>query len=175
MRATHTLLAAAISAILLLAPAASQPQLTTPPSAGPQKPLLPSSIAILAMVRSTLIAVDQGNKTGNYTVLRDLASPQFRETNDALKLAKIFSMLANQNIDLLAVTVAEPQYKTPPEITPQNMLHVYGTFAIAPRAVNFEMLYEMYGGRWRLFGILLEPAKETAATSPSPPAQPSQQ
>lgn len=158
-----------LAAALLLGPAASQPQ---PARAAAQKPLLPQPVAILAMVRSTLIAVDQGNKTGNYTVLRDLASPEFRDANDASKLSKIFAMLANQGIDLLAVTVVEPEYKAPPQITPKNMLYIYGSFPIAPRAINFEILYQMHAGRWRLFGVLIEPVKtDAAATSPSPPPQ----
>lgn len=152
---------------LLLAPASSQPQ-TSP------KPLLPQPVAILAMVRSTLVAVDQANKTGNYTVLRDLASPEFRDANDASKLSKIFAALSTQGVDLLAVAVATPQYKVPPQVTPKNMLYIYGSFAIAPRAINFEILYQMHAGRWKLFGVLIEPApanEAPAATPPSPPAE----
>lgn len=161
---------------LLLAPASSQPQPAAP--AASSKPLLPQPVAILAMVRSTLVAVDQANKTGNYTVLRDLAGPEFRDANDALKLSKVFAALSTQGVDLLAVTVATPQYKTPPQVTPKDMLYIYGSFAIAPRAINFEILYKMNGGRWRLFGVLIEPAPQNetpAATSPSPPAEAPQQ
>lgn len=142
---------------LVLGPASAQPQ---------PKPLLPQPAAVLAMVRSTLVAVDQANKTGNYTVLRDLAGPEFRDANDASKLSKIFSPLAGQGVDLLAVTVATPTYKTPPQVTPKDMLYVYGSFAIAPRPINFEVLYKMHGGRWRLFGVLIEPAPPA-----TPPAQ----
>jgi hypothetical protein len=33
---------------------------------------------VLILVRSTPLALDQANQTGNYTVLRDLGSPQFQ-------------------------------------------------------------------------------------------------
>jgi hypothetical protein len=157
----------ALSVILLTGAPSTQP-------ATAQKPLLPQPIAVLAMVRSTLIAVDQASKTGNYTVLRDLAGPGFRDANDASKLSKVFAMLTTQGIDLLPVTVVEPQYKTPPTVTPKNMLYIYGTFPIAPRAVDFEILYEMNNGRWRLFGLLISPARPAGTTTapavePTPP------
>src|SRR5437016_5736212 len=37
--------------------------------------------AAIILVKNALLAVNQGNLTGNYTVLRDLASPGFRERN----------------------------------------------------------------------------------------------
>src|SRR5262245_31888431 len=44
---------------------------------------------VLILIRSTLLALDQANKTGNYTVLRDLGSPAF-QVNTAARLAEIF-------------------------------------------------------------------------------------
>ena len=38
-----------------------------------------------------LIAVNHGNLTGNYTVLRDLGSDRFRQQNDAARLAAVFA------------------------------------------------------------------------------------
>jgi hypothetical protein len=35
---------------------------------------------VLILVRSALLALDQANKTGNYTVLRDLGAPAFKST-----------------------------------------------------------------------------------------------
>ncbi|MES2198498.1 MAG: hypothetical protein V4517_29095, partial [Pseudomonadota bacterium] len=32
---------------------------------------------VLILIRSALIALDQGNKTGNYTVLREIGAPGF--------------------------------------------------------------------------------------------------
>jgi hypothetical protein len=40
----------------------------------------------LILIRQTLLALDQANKTGNYTVLRDLGSPDF-QANTAAGLA----------------------------------------------------------------------------------------
>jgi ABC-type sugar transport system substrate-binding protein len=121
-------------------------------------PQLPQPVAVLAMLRSTLLAVDHGNKTGNYTVVRDLGSPNFRDANSAAKLAQIFSALSVQGVDLLPVSVVDPTYSKPPEITPARMLYVTGVFPIQPRKVSFEILYEITGGQWRVFGIAISPA-----------------
>lgn len=155
-----TFAAASISTAQPSPPAALPPALTAAPQ-------LPSQVAILAMVRSTLIAVDQGNKTGNYTVLRDLASPSFRDANDPSKLSLIFNPLVSQGIDMLPVTVVEPEYKAPPSITPEKMLYVMGSFPILPKPVNFEILYQMHQGRWRIYGILIAPA----SSETKPPQQ----
>ncbi len=121
-------------------------------------PMLPQPIALLAMLRSTLLAVDHGNKTGNFTVLRDLGSPSFRDANSAAKLAQIFANLPSQGVDLLAAAVVDPDYSKPPVITPERMIYVTGVFPIQPRAVAFEILYEINGGQWRVFGIAISVA-----------------
>jgi hypothetical protein len=41
---------------------------------------------VLTLVRSALIALQQANETGNYTVLRDLGAPGFEEANTAARL-----------------------------------------------------------------------------------------
>ena len=55
--------------------------------------------------------------SGNYTVLRDLGSPNFRAANDAARLAQIFAAIRSQGVDMLATAVIEPIYKEPPRLT----------------------------------------------------------
>ena len=74
----------------------------------PKLPTVPSAPAVLALVRSTLIAVDHGNKSGNYTVLRELGSPDFHDANSAAKLSVVFANLVDQRVDMLPVLVVEP-------------------------------------------------------------------
>ena len=59
---------------------------------------------VLILVRSSLLALDQGNKTGNYTVLRDIGAPGF-QSNSAARLGEIFAKLRNDNLDLSGVAV----------------------------------------------------------------------
>ena len=39
---------------------------------------VPDDVQLLLMIKTTLIAFNQANITGNYTVLRDLAAPDFQ-------------------------------------------------------------------------------------------------
>src|SRR4029077_3921791 len=94
---------------------------------------------VLILIRSALIALDQGNKTGNYTVLRDLGAPGFRN-NTAARLAEIFASQRHENVDLSGVTVLDPQLSLLPQIEANGMLHMEGFFPSVPTQVNFELV-----------------------------------
>lgn len=121
-------------------------------------PTLPSPASTLALVRYALLAVDQANKTGNYTVVRDIGGPDFHDANDPARLAQIFAPLRAQGVDMFVVAVTEPLYKEPPRITAKRMLYVAGQFPTTPRRINFELLFEVVRGQWRIYGISIAPA-----------------
>ena len=64
---------------------------------------------VIILIRSSLIALDQANKTGNYTVLRDLGAPNFQATNTAARLGDIFAALRRDKVDLSGVAALDPQ------------------------------------------------------------------
>ena len=141
-------------------PAGASPAGTATPVVKPLKqvlPKVPTAPAALALVRTTLIAVDHGNKTGNYTVLRDMAAPSFRNSNNAAKLGSIFANLVAQRVDMLPVLVVEPAYREQPRLTAQRMLYIAGRFDIRPRPVSFELLFEVVKGEWQLYGVSIVP------------------
>lgn len=123
----------------------------------PIVPRVPSAPAVLALVRTTLIAVDHGNKTGNYTVLRELGGPDFHDANSAAKLSAVFANLVEQRVDMLPVLVVEPAYREPPRLTARRMLYVAGRFDIQPKPVSFELLFDVWKGEWRLYGVSIVP------------------
>lgn len=127
---------------------------------------------MLILIRSALIALDQGNKTGNYTVLRDLGAPGF-QTNTAARLAEIFVAQRRDNIDLSGVAVLDPQLTLLPQIESNGMLRMAGFFPSVPTQVNFELIYAPVSGQWRLFGIsvTLGQAAPAAPYAPAPAAE----
>ncbi len=126
----------------------------------------------MILIRSTLLALDQANKTGNYTVLRDLGSPDF-QVNSAAQLAEIFAQERRDNIDLSGVAVIDPQLTLLPQIEANGMMHMAGFFPSVPTQVNFEMAFAPVGGRWRLFALSVS-FGQAAPTAPQlpPPASP---
>src|SRR4051794_3123709 len=77
------------------APADNRNPVNVAPTAASSQQDSQRTIAII-LVKNALLAVNQGNLTGNYTVLRDLASPGFREKNSAADLAAIFQNIRQQ-------------------------------------------------------------------------------
>ena len=127
---------------------------------------------VLILVRSTLLALDQANHTGNYTVLRDLGAPAFSAANSAARLGDIFASQRRDEMDLSGVAVLEPQLTLLPQIEANGLLHMTGFFPSVPKQVNFELLYSPVNGHWRLFGLSvnLGPSGPVAPTPPAPAA-----
>src|SRR5262252_10064156 len=139
-----------------------------PPGARPPTPAPIDRNGVLILIRSTLFALDHANKTGNYTVLRDLGSPGF-QTNTAARLAEIFASQRKDNIDLSGVVVLDPQLTLLPQIEANGMMHMAGFFPSVPTQVNFELAYAPVGGRWRLFALSVS-FGQAAPAAPQPPA-----
>lgn len=130
------LLAVAMAASLAL-PAMAQQQQPVPVPAAPAPanaaPAGPQAMnldpkTVLILVRSTLIALDQANKTGNYSVLRDLGSPDFQRENSDARLAEVFASQRKADLDLAAALVLEPTITLPPQVEKNGLLHLAGFF-----------------------------------------------
>lgn len=129
---------------------------------------------VLMLVRSTLLALDHANKTGNYTVLRDLGAPGF-QANSAARLGEIFAKLRNDNLDLSGVAVIDPQLNLLPQIEANGLMRMAGFFPSVPSQVNFDLAFAPVNGQWRLFGISVSigqsgPAAPTPPVAQKPPA-----
>lgn len=135
----------------------TQPHGVSKPSSTAPTPTMPPDGKVLALLRATMLAIDHGMKTGNFTVVRDLGSSSFRKANSAAKLGQVFANLAENQVDLLATAVVEPQFAKAPALTPEKMLYLTGLFPIPPRAAAFEMLLELEDGDWRIFAIAIAP------------------
>ena len=109
------------------------------------------------LIWSTIAAVDHGNVTGNYSVLRDLGAPEFQANNNAASLAGVFQAVRTQRVDLSNTLLVAPVLDFAPTIVQGGLLRVRGRFALRPNAIAFDLLFANNGGRWRLFGIAVVP------------------
>ena len=154
------------------APEAQQPfkvaQASDPPQSAP-RPAQIDRNGVIILIREALLALDQANKTGNYSVLRDLGSPSFQNNNPA-RLAEIFAKQRNENVDLSGVAVIDPQLTLLPQIEASGLLHMTGFFPSVPTQVNFDLAYAAVNGQWRLFGISVALGR-TEPVAPAPPPQ----
>lgn len=120
------------------------------------------------LIRSTLLTLNDANRSGNYTVLRDLAAPDFQAKNSAADLAVSFADLRRRKFDLFAAALIAPQLAAAPVLDGKGMLRLTGNFPTRPQQIDFDLLFQNVGGQWRLFGIAV--ATPAAAAAPAPPA-----
>jgi hypothetical protein len=146
-------------------PAAAAPTKTAPAPAKPQQqgqqqqpqqqqattPV--STEQALYLIRSTLITLNDANHSGNYTVLRDLAAPDFQARNTAADLSQIFSDLRRRNFDLYGAALLAPQLTSVPALDQRGFLHLAGFFPTRPQQINFDLLFQVVANQWRLYGI----------------------
>jgi hypothetical protein len=125
---------------------------------------------VLILIRSALLALDQANKTGNYTVLRDIGAPGF-QSNTAARLGEIFAKLRGDNLDLSGVAVIDPQLNLLPQIEANGLMHMAGFFPSVPTQVNFDLSFAPVNGQWRLFGISVS-IGQSGPAAPEPPSPP---
>jgi hypothetical protein len=107
----------------------------------------------LYLVRSTLLSLDDANRSGNYTVLRDLAAPGFQKAHSAADLALIFSELRRSGIALTPVAIAQPHLVAEPAIDAAHVLQLTGILPTAPLQLAFDMRFQSVEGAWRLAAL----------------------
>jgi hypothetical protein len=106
-----------------------------------------------------MVAIDQANRTGNYSVLRALGSPQFQQSNPPAILSNVFAGIRSQRIDLANTVVFEPTYEFPPAIV-DGLLRLRGMFRMRPTGVRFDLLYQ-WNGTWTLHAVALQAESTT--------------
>jgi hypothetical protein len=158
-------------------PAAAPPPAQTPPPVAALAPPPPLPVSIeqaLYLIRSTLLTLNDANRSGNYTVLRDLAAPDFQARNTAADLGQIFSDLRRRNFDLYGAALLAPQLAAAPAIDADKRLRLTGFFPTRPQQINFDLSFQVAGGQWRLFGIAIATpdVPPPAAAAPAPTAKP---
>src|SRR5215472_11175546 len=136
-------------------------------SAGPAAQLTPAvdQNQALYLVRATLLTLNDANRSGNYTVLRDLAAPDFQAKNTAADLALHFADLRNRKLDLYAVATLAPQFSPAPAVDGNRRLHLTGFFPTRPLQINFDLTFQVVNGQWRLLAISVATPKAPATQS----------
>ncbi|MER8901419.1 MULTISPECIES: hypothetical protein [unclassified Mesorhizobium] len=123
---------------------------------------------VLILVRSTLLALDHANRTGNYSVLRELGAPDFQANNPA-RLGEIFAKQRNEGLDLSGVAVLEPQLTLMPQIESNGMLHMAGFFPSAAMQLNFELVFAPIDRQWKISAMLVKVGTSAPKAPDSPP------
>jgi hypothetical protein len=158
-------------------PAADKPAPSPAPATAPGAVAIPDAYRLNLLIRTTIIALNQANVTGNYSVLRDLAAPGFQSANNPARLGEIFAELRRRNFDLSPILFADPKLVRPASIEPNGLLRLSGFIPTRPQQVDFDMMFQFVGGAWRLFGLAVDtrtvveaPSSETPSSDNKPVA-----
>lgn len=137
------------------APAAKEAQKAPSVSAQikPQALAVPRPEVLLMLMRTTLIALNQANFTGNYTVLHGLGTPALQAKNSSAQLGIAFTSLRNEGLDLSPVLVLSPELTESPTISPEGVLRLAGFFPTKPQRTSFVMVFQPVAGKWLLDGL----------------------
>jgi hypothetical protein len=138
------------------ASAASETEVITPAPANRLQTML---------IRNALVAVNHGMLTGNYTVVRDLATESFRKLYQAGDLSAAFDPLRKQKIDLSPVLVTEPLLVRATVDEAAGRLQLEGFFPTRPRPIEFVLIFQRVDGGWMIDELALSVG---AAAGPAP-------
>ena len=133
---------------------------------------VPSELELAKLVWSTMAMVDHANRSGNYSVLRDTSASGFQIQNDPSRLAEIFAPVRSLRIDLSNALIVAPVYTGGPTLLQADVFRVQGYFPLRPSPIFFDFYFQWEQGRWKLFGISIQPA---TMTQPTPPQAQQQQ
>jgi len=136
------------------APAAPAP-VRQPPVTAPANVPVPDRLTSLKLLWSIMAAVDHANRTGNYSVLRDLGTQAFQINNDPASLGAIFAGLRRQQVDLSDTLLVTPNWEIAPQMASPTLLRMRGSFPLRPQAIAFDLLFAWNRG-WRLEGVAVQ-------------------
>ncbi len=114
------------------------------------------NISLAILIKTAVIAVYQANLTGNYSVLRDLGTPGFRDRYDQAKLTGIFASFRARGINLGPTVMLSPILTRPAEFTPSGQVRLIGVFPTQPLQVQYALIFQQSGGSWLIDGVAVD-------------------
>ena len=118
------------------------------------------------IVRTTLKALHDAVRTGNFTVFRDLAGPSFQTRFKAAELHKRFQSIGQSGLDLSSISMLNPILTSAKAVEGSDMIRFDGYFASSPSPLMFGMIVEPHLGRWLVADYALDTLQPRAASAP---------
>ena len=100
---------------------------------------VPSDRVLEALVKSSLLSLNDANVTGNYSVLHAKLSKPFREQFPPEKLKATFKEFSQGNADFDIIAAMPPTYEPRPVVDEDGKLVVKGSFPTEPSRLLFEL------------------------------------
>lgn len=143
----------ALSFAILTYAAPAQAQIQGQAQAVQVRQSVPDENTLARLVWSTMVALDNANRTENYSVLYRLGSPEFQQRNTPQQLAQSFTALRQNRVDVGRAILTTPSYYIPPQTLRDGSLRLRGGFDYRPNSIRFDLVFKNIGGGWTLSAI----------------------
>ena len=114
---------------------------------------VPAPRPLEALVKGSLMSLNDANLTGDYRVFHARLSEPFRRQITPQQLKHNFREFHDKHVDIDIVCALAPVFDAPPHVDAEGKLVLRGFFATEPTRVSFEMDFIPNDGEWKLFRI----------------------
>lgn len=123
----------------------------------PTSTIPPRQRQAIDLTRTTLLALNDANRSGDYSLLRDLAGPRFQARNSAQQLSAAFAPFRLARLDFGVASEAAPTFLTNQVREGDGVLVLDGHVPLAgPHAAHrlrFALEFAPIQGQWRLLTL----------------------
>jgi hypothetical protein len=117
---------------------------------------VPSERVLEALVKSSLLSLNDANVTGDYSVLHAKLSKPFREQFTPDRLKETFREFVDKHVDYEVIAADKPVYTKPPVVNGEGQLVVEGYFPTEPKRVKFKLEFIPSDGEWKLIHLKVD-------------------
>ncbi len=105
------------------------------------------------LIVNTLLRLNDANRTGNYAILRDLASRQFKDEVSLSKIEESFKSFRDLRLWRDEVSVRDFAADEGGEILHEGILRLSGSFTLSRFRLNYLLRFKREDGEWKLFSL----------------------
>lgn len=110
---------------------------------------LPDANLQEVLIKTTLLAFNDANITGNYAVLHAKTSKPFRDQFSPDRLKEVFKEFAEKHIDFAVIAAKTPVPSQDSKIDDDGRLILVGYFDTTPSYVYYDLHYIVSEGQWK--------------------------
>ena len=114
---------------------------------------VPAPKPLEALVKGSLMSLNDANLTGDYRVFHARLSEPFRRQFTPDRLKQSFREFHDKYVDIDIVCALAPVFDQPPYVDAEGKLVIHGFFPTEPTRVNFGLEFIPSDGEWKLFNI----------------------
>ncbi|OAI46128.1 hypothetical protein AYO44_11855 [Planctomycetaceae bacterium SCGC AG-212-F19] len=145
---------------------ATLPKITVPVPTGllgPKKGDMPTEAELRQLVTGTLLDLDQGIKTKDFTAFHGRLAGPFQKDKTPKDLQMSFQNFIDSKPDFSSIKDVAPKFEPAPVLGPDGVLLVKGYFPAKGLRLGFELRYVFEQTAWKLVGWGLDVSQERVA------------